>query len=786
MKLLAAALTLIAALFCTSFAAAQTSNEAAVELMAWEQVAMRAEALIEAEQASTSALTSTRETLVSWRTRFQDAQTTGADRAASLTTRINALGTVPEGGSEAAEVAQLRRTLTAQLEEIEGPRLTAVEAFNRANGLISEIDEVISRRQTEAFLEVAPSPLNPLNWQPALATLSGVGVRIDNEIDSALVSQSTRSELTRRLPLTAALAIFTVVLLIRGRRWTTQATNWVQRRREHRGRIAFGFLTSLSQVLLPLGAIVLFVGAVVSVGIAGNTGQALLQGVVSLEACIYGTLWLVNRVSPPDDVLPPLFGFDLDTRRKLRRGGLIIGIMLGLGLLLARISDVSTFTPAVSAALNFPILLGLGIAFWRIGKAVQLALKAPSEEQTGPGFGLWLAGMTARGLRLLAFAGPLAAAAGLNNASSAVMVPVAVTLLAVGFLMALQWPIRDVYAWMRRIDIEASAEALVPVLLNFALIIAGLPLLALVWGLRPEQLGELYEGFSQGIAVGDSRITPRTILMVIAIFFLGYMATRLFQGALKSTVLPRTKLDTGARNAVTSFVGYTGIALAALIAINTGGIDLTALAVVFGALSVGIGFGLQNVVQNFVAGIILLIERPIGEGDWIEVGGQMGIVKSISVRSTIIETFDKTQVIVPNADFISGPVTNWTRGSLIGRAIVEVGVAYGADTRKVEQILREIARDTPGVAAWPEPGVDFMGFGASSLDFRVRAILRDVNNISSIKTEIRHRIAERFAEEGIEIPFPQQDLWLRNAAALPTTASDGHDESPSAEDPTPA
>ncbi|MEJ6395016.1 DUF3772 domain-containing protein [Gymnodinialimonas sp. 2305UL16-5] len=740
----------------------------AIDYEAWEAEANTIESLIAGERASTALFEARRSVLVGWRARFLAAESQNAVRIDTIESQIAALGPAPgDGESEPESIANRRAALAERLAQAQAPGLRATEAFNRANGLIAEIDAILTNRQAEKLLELEPSPLVPANWATALRALADMTTQIP-----AGIAENARDPEVRATARDNALAIVLGLvigglLVLRGRAWITRWGERALDRDRRRGRATLGFVVSLLQVILPVAGFVFILVAMEFSGLLTEDALALLEALLQLIISIYAAMWIGRRLFPVTTDRPAAFDAPEEGRYPARRVIFLIGFLMGLGNMAEVVANLDIVPRDARGVLILPVHIGLAYTYLRLARLLKGFRDEASEGET-PRVGLRIAFMISRALLVIAFIGPILGAIGYVNAGVAVMVPTGMTLVILGIILALQPVVRDIYAVIFRTTSEAAGEALLPVLVNFTLIFASAPIIAMIWGVRPERLGELWARFLEGFTLGDARITPATILAVILVFAAGILVTRILQSALKTTVLPRTRLDTGARNAVSSGVGYIGIALALVIAITSAGIDLTALGFVLGALSVGIGFGLQNVVSNFVSGIILLIERPISEGDWIEVNGNMGIVRDISVRSTTIETFDKTDVIVPNADFISGTVTNWTRGNTIGRAIVSVGVAYGSDTRRVSDILLEIARDHPDVSTFPEPAVDFMGFGADSLDFRVRCILRDINKLIPVKTELHHRIAERFTAEGIEIPFAQRDIWLRNPEALKT------------------
>ncbi len=307
--------------------------------------------------------------------------------------------------------------------------------------------------------------------------------------------------------------------------------------------------------------------------------------------------------------------------------------------------------------------------------------------------------------------------------------------------------------------------------LNTLLAIVAVPILLFTWGFSGPEITALFKSAIFGFDVGGIHIAPTRILLAIALFVALLFATRLIQRWLKATLLQPSRIDSGLANSIHTGVGYAGYALAALAAISYGGLDITNLAIVAGALSVGIGFGLQSIVNNFVSGLILLVERPIKVGDWIAVGAYEGHVRRISVRSTEIETFDRSSVIVPNSELISGTVRNRTHRNALGRVEIAVGVSYASDPERVKELLEKVVQESPMVLKFPAPLISFDNFGASSLDFTVRAYLSDVNKSVSTATDLRIRIFKALGEAGIEIPFPQQDVHLRDLDFVKATVA---------------
>jgi len=271
---------------------------------------------------------------------------------------------------------------------------------------------------------------------------------------------------------------------------------------------------------------------------------------------------------------------------------------------------------------------------------------------------------------------------------------------------------------------------------------------------------------NKGITIGKAKITILNVCyVVIFLLLIGYIS-RIIRKALQDEVLPRTRLDIGARASLVNVVVYSLWILAIYTGINILGIDLSSLAFMAGALGIGIGFGLQNTVNNFVSGIILLFDPSIQVGDMVQIGEDWGTVNRINIRTTIVQTFDNAALIIPNSQMLSNRVTNWSYKDPKVRRQVDVGVAYGSDVQLVRKVLLEIIHDMPDIMDDPAPRVDFSDFADSALIFRIRFWITSPEFWLTSPTELRFRIDEEFKKHGIEIAFPQQDIHIRSASGL--------------------
>jgi small-conductance mechanosensitive channel len=266
------------------------------------------------------------------------------------------------------------------------------------------------------------------------------------------------------------------------------------------------------------------------------------------------------------------------------------------------------------------------------------------------------------------------------------------------------------------------------------------------------------------LEIGQISVSAGGILLFAASVWASFWLAKTVRLILQDEVMPKMDLPRGVGNSISTLTYYALIMAGIFFALAAAGFELSQLALVVGALGVGIGLGLQNVVNNFVSGLILMFERPIQPGDVVEVSGTQGKVREIGMRATTLTTFEGADVVVPNGTLLSEKFVNWTLSDMTRRVDVNIGVAYGSNPREVMQLLLDVAKSTPGVAASPEPNVVFVGFGASSLDFSIRAWTHDFDDWVNVRSEMSARLYEAMTAAGIEIPFPQRTVHVKSVA----------------------
>ncbi|MGI9411175.1 MAG: DUF3772 domain-containing protein, partial [Hyphomicrobiaceae bacterium] len=695
--------------------------------------------------------------------------------ADTITQQIAKLGPVPKGedASEAPELARER----ARLKSIEGQILAAQRRTDltilRAQQLVQYIQDLRLTNFSRNLLRRSDSPVSAALWSNVATELPRVGTQIATIADNWFAAGRERLGLVLGLLLVSG-AVFLILGTLRRRLMTRVLVEPTEPRPGFFKRVATA--SWLAPLIASPGSatvVVLFLGGEL-IGLWDGPIRAFAQTVVVACLIYFATSALATAILLPRRPSWSLIGTPSTVSRRLLFAlNLIVGVYAidfllhsAIRLFQMPISIGVVETSLANLAFSAMLLLfawtpmpdDIDRASGRVVKTAIYWLRIPLLLFAAAIVSATLLGYVALG-RFLAGQVMLMGCGG----AAVLLVHLAIRAMTTG-PAEFSEPVEQLLDQKAGLDERRRGQIakVIAFVLNAFLALAALVLLLLSWGIPQSQLVDGLEALIFGFEIGQVRISLFRILVGVGLFVAVLFVTRIVQRWLSHSVLSAKRMDAGIANSLHTVVGYVGMGIAALIGISYAGFDLTHFTVVVGALSLGVGLGLQSIVNNFVSGLILLVERPVKVGDWIVVGDQQGYVRKISVRATEIETFDRAAVIVPNAEFISSAVQNWTHRNAMGRVVVAVGVSYNADPESVRDILLDIAKNTDGVLGYPEPFVAFEDFGASSLDFSLRCYIADVNGSLRAKTALRMAIFRRFQDEGIEIPFPQQDVHLRD------------------------
>ena len=321
--------------------------------------------------------------------------------------------------------------------------------------------------------------------------------------------------------------------------------------------------------------------------------------------------------------------------------------------------------------------------------------------------------------------------------------------------------------WLRSIRrYPAVAQSRIDGLVRLVMFLIFLSILPRISSLMAILYEWLFELFTTVITIGTVELAPIDVFMLVLSVVIAVYVARFIRFTLDEDIFPQLPIAPGAAAAASRLIYYALVLVGILFALAAGGVELSRVTLVMSALGVGIGFGMQNIVNNFVSGLVLAFERPFQIGDIIETGALTGQVRQIGLRASRVRTLDGAEVIVPNADLIAGNVVNWTLSDRMRRVDIDVGVAYGTDPGKVRSILMQVAGDSDSVSSRPEPSALFTGFGDSSLDFKLRVWIPEAGDWPQITSDLNEAVHAALAEADIEIPFPQRTLHFRNDERL--------------------